>query len=605
MLGMEHAMVRKRKDLWEWHVAIKPVADCASDIMNSVNKTDKNWNARFSSQRAVFFGMLFYISFILASVLSLIYFQVTAQMAIDTSLLQMALLKTAFILWVIGLIGAWFFALYYDRFRLSQMKARLKTQRLKAKIAEYSETDRALQEAKAAAEAANQAKSRYLSGISHELRSPLNSLLGYAQLLEKDNHLSDKHRESVLIIRRSGEYLADLIEGLLDISKIEAGRLDILPSEVQFPALLEQIVSMFQLQADKKHIDFSYEFGSKLPEYVRVDEKHLRQILINLLSNAIKFTTQGSVRFTVDYRSETAIFTVEDTGRGIDIEDQERIFDPFEQVHNPDFTAVPGTGLGLTITRLLTEIMGGDISLTSELNKGSVFKVQLLMGSVREPTLIPVSQKDIEGYSGDRKLLMVVDDDPVHRQMMMNILEPIGFTVTEASNAMDCLAKTEQYLPDLFMLDVSMPGMNGLQLARALRDKNIRKPIIFISANVREGDAVQHEDYGQDDYLPKPINIDYLLEKIGAILDLNWRYMRAPIASAASLSSNDFVESDYPPLSDRLTLKGMAEVKYEKGLTDRIDSLEELTLASPAFIRHIRELLKQQQFIEISNLLDR
>ena len=573
--------------------------------MNSVNKTDKNWNARFSSQRAVFFGMLFYISFILASVLSLIYFQVTAQMAIDTSLLQMALLKTAFILWVIGLIGAWFFALYYDRFRLSQMKARLKTQRLKAKIAEYSETDRALQEAKAAAEAANQAKSRYLSGISHELRSPLNSLLGYAQLLEKDNHLSDKHRESVLIIRRSGEYLADLIEGLLDISKIEAGRLDILPSEVQFPALLEQIVSMFQLQADKKHIDFSYEFGSKLPEYVRVDEKHLRQILINLLSNAIKFTTQGSVRFTVDYRSETAIFTVEDTGRGIDIEDQERIFDPFEQVHNPDFTAVPGTGLGLTITRLLTEIMGGDISLTSELNKGSVFKVQLLMGSVREPTLIPVSQKDIEGYSGDRKLLMVVDDDPVHRQMMMNILEPIGFTVTEASNAMDCLAKTEQYLPDLFMLDVSMPGMNGLQLARALRDKNIRKPIIFISANVREGDAVQHEDYGQDDYLPKPINIDYLLEKIGAILDLNWRYMRAPIASAASLSSNDFVESDYPPLSDRLTLKGMAEVKYEKGLADRINLLEELTLASPAFIRRIRELLKQQQFIEISNLLDR
>ena len=575
--------------------------------MNSVNKTDKNWNARFSSQRAVFFGMLFYISFILASVLSLIYFQVTAQMAIDTSLLQMALLKTAFILWVIGLIGAWFFALYYDRFRLSQMKARLKTQRLKAKIAEYSETDRALQEAKAAAEAANQAKSRYLSGISHELRSPLNSLLGYAQLLEKDNHLSDKHRESVLIIRRSGEYLADLIEGLLDISKIEAGRLDILPSEVQFPALLEQIVSMFQLQADKKHIDFSYEFGSKLPEYVRVDEKHLRQILINLLSNAIKFTTQGSVRFTVDYRSETAIFTVEDTGRGIDIEDQERIFDPFEQVHNPDFTAVPGTGLGLTITRLLTEIMGGDISLTSELNKGSVFKVQLLMGSVREPTLIPVSQKDIEGYSGDRKLLMVVDDDPVHRQMMMNILEPIGFTVTEASNAMDCLAKTEQYLPDLFMLDVSMPGMNGLQLARALRDKNIRKPIIFISANVREGDAVQHEDYGQDDYLPKPINIDYLFEKIGAILDLNWRYVRAPIASAAtvSLSSNDFVESDYPPLSDRLTLKGMAEVKYEKGLADRINLLEELTLASPAFIRRIRELLKQQQFIEISNLLDR
>lgn len=573
--------------------------------MNSVNKTDKSWNTRFRSRRAIFFGMLFYVSFILASVLSLIYFQVMAQVAIDASLLQAALLKSAVVLSVIGIIGTYFFALYYERFRLSQVKARHKVQRLKAKIAEYSETDRALQEAKAVAESANQAKSRYLSGISHELRSPLNSLLGYAQLLEKDNHLSDKHRESVLIIRRSGEYLADLIEGLLDISKIEAGRLDILPSEVQFPALLEQIVSMFQLQADKKHIDFSYEFGNKLPEYVRVDEKHLRQILINLLSNAIKFTEQGSVRFTVDYRSETAIFTVEDTGRGIDLQDQERIFNPFEQVHNPDFTAVPGTGLGLTITRLLTEIMGGDISLTSELNKGSIFKVQLLMGSVRESTLIPISQKDIEGYDGDRKLLMVVDDDPVHREMMINILEPVGFTVTEASNAMDCLAKTEQYLPDLFMLDVSMPGMNGLQLARALRDKNIRKPIIFISANVREGDAVQHEDYGQDDYLSKPINIDYLFEKIGAILDLNWRYMRTPVVPSASLISSDLVESDYPPLSDRLTLKGMAEVKYEKGLVDKINRLEELTLASPAFIQRVRELLKHQEFIEISNLLDR
>lgn len=587
--------------------AIQPVLDDVSINMNSVNKTDKSWNARFSSKRAVFFGMFFYFTFIMASLLTLIYFQVKAHMDIDVSLLQVALLKSAFILLGIGVIAAWFLALYYDRFRLSQVNARLKTQRLKAKIAEYSETDRALQEAKEVAEAANQAKSRYLSGISHELRSPLNSLLGYAQLLEKDNHLADKHRESVLIIRRSGEYLADLIEGLLDISKIEAGRLDILPSEVQFPALLDQIVSMFQLQADKKNIDFSYEFGSKLPEYVRVDEKHLRQILINLLSNAIKFTTEGSVRFTVDYRSETAIFTVEDTGRGIDLQDQERIFNPFEQVHNPDFTAVPGTGLGLTITRLLTEIMGGDISLTSELNKGSVFKVQLLMGSVREPTLIPVSQKDIEGYGGDRKLLMVVDDDPVHRQMMMNILEPIGFTVTEASNAMDCLEKTEQYLPDLFMLDVSMPGMNGLQLARALRDKNICKPIIFISANVREGDAVQHEDYGQDDYLPKPINIDYLFEKIGAILDLNWRYVRAPkqSASSVSLTSSNLVESDYPPLSDRLTLKSMAEVRYEKGLADRIDRLEELTLASPAFVKRVRELLKDQQFIEISQLLDK
>ncbi len=578
--------------------------------MNSNGKIYPNGVLSLSNKPVNFCGLFMLFSICIALLLMLVYRQfnyelltnMDTQLSAELALFENALWKVVPILLFIAAILSWLVTDIYHKYRIAQANVYNETKRLKAQIVAGTETDKALQEAKDNAEAANQAKSRYLSGISHELRSPLNSLLGYAQLLEKDNHLSDKHRDSVLIIRRSGEYLADLIEGLLDISKIEAGRLEILPAEVQFPALLEQIVSMFQLQADKKNIEFLYTFSPTLPEYVRVDEKHLRQILINLLSNAIKFTTKGSVRFYVDYRSETAVFTVEDTGRGIDVDDQERIFNPFEQVHNPDFTAVPGTGLGLTITRLLTEIMGGDIALTSELGKGSVFCVQLLMSSVIEPTLVPVSEKDIEGYEGDRKLVMVVDDDPIHRQMMRNILEPTGFTITEADNAMACLEQTEQYLPDLFMLDVSMPGMNGLQLARALRDKGVRKPIIFISANVREGDAVQHEDYGQDDYLPKPINIGYLFEKLGAILNLKWRYARQQTPLTPSFE-NSLSAQDYPPLSDILTLKSMADVKYEKGLQDRLVRLEALTLASPEFIRLMRELLMRGQFIEIQNIL--
>ena len=584
--------------------------------MNTHNKTSPNWGISLCNKPVIFCGLFIVFSICIALFLALIYRQVSYELFVHIdalqpeleaeryeTVLQTALLKVALILLFMVAALSWLVVGIYNKYQTSQANMFGETQQLKAQIAAGTETDKALQEAKEHAEAANQAKSRYLSGISHELRSPLNSLLGYAQLLEKDNHLSDKHRDSVLIIRRSGEYLADLIEGLLDISKIEAGKLEILPTEVQFPVLLEQIVSMFQLQAEKKGIEFLYTFSPNLPEYVRVDEKHLRQILINLLSNAIKFTTQGSVRFVVDYRSETAVFTVEDTGRGIDIADQERIFNPFEQVHNPDFTAVPGTGLGLTITRLLTEIMGGDIALSSELGKGSVFCVQLLMGSVIEPQLVSVSEKDIEGYEGDRKLLMVVDDDPIHRQMMRNILEPTGFTVTEADNAMACLELTEQYLPDLFMLDVSMPGMNGLQLARALRDKGIRRPIIFISANVREGDAVQHEDYGQDDYLAKPINIGYLFEKIGAILDLKWRYTRIQAPTLLRME-NTLSAQHYPPLSDVLTLKSMAEVKYEKGLHDRIDQIEALAQASPTFIEQMRALLARGQFTEINKFLD-
>ncbi|MDG1938758.1 MAG: ATP-binding protein [Pseudomonadales bacterium] len=317
----------------------------------------------------------------------------------DKKILQQSLWQASLLLFFIAAVFSWFATLVFDRYRRVQQMQQHQVQSLKAEIAALSEADKALQEAKQIAESANQAKSRYLSGISHELRSPLNSLLGYAQLIEKDHQLRDKNRDSMRIIRRSGEYLADLIEGLLDISKIEAGRLEILPTEVQFPALLEQIVSMFQLQADKKGIEFSYNFSHRLPEYVRVDEKQLRQILINLLSNAIKFTAEGYVCFNVDYKSETAIFTVEDSGRGIAEEDQERVFSPFEQVHNQTFSYVPGTGLGLTITRLLTEIMGGDITLTSELGKGSVFRVQLLMSSVIEPKLMSVSEKDIEGIT--------------------------------------------------------------------------------------------------------------------------------------------------------------------------------------------------------------
>lgn len=578
----------------------------------------RRWYERFNSKVSILFGVLIFLLFTMIAPLVLIYFTASYELSVesvitagegnsigfDKKILQQSLWQASLLLFFIAAVFSWFATLVLDRYRRVQQMQHHQVQSLKAEIAALSEADKALQEAKQIAESANQAKSRYLSGISHELRSPLNSLLGYAQLIEKDHQLSDKNRDSVRIIRRSGEYLADLIEGLLDISKIEAGRLEILPTEVQFPALLEQIVSMFQLQADKKGIEFSYNFSHRLPEYVRVDEKQLRQILINLLSNAIKFTAEGYVCFNVDYKSETAIFTVEDSGRGIAEEDQERVFSPFEQVHNQNFSYVPGTGLGLTITRLLTEIMGGDITLTSELGKGSVFRVQLLMGSVIEPKLMSISEKDIEGYHGDKKLLMVVDDDPIHRQMMRNILEPTGFTITEADNAMACLALSEQYLPDLFMLDVSMPGMNGLELARALRDKGIKKPIIFISANVREGEAVQHEDYGQDDYLLKPINIGYLFERIGAILNLEWRYAK----SATALSSIDaavFVDKDYPPLSDILTLKRMVDIEYEQGLAEKINRLEELTLASPGFIRHMRDLLVRRQFTEMSHLLDR
>src|SRR5690606_6469013 len=291
-------------------------------------------------------------------------------------------------------------------------------------------TDRALQKAKEQAEAANQAKSRYLTGLSHELRSPLNAAFGYAQLLEHDPAVPAHLHDAVAAIRRSTSHLADLIEGLLEISKIEAGRLELDRNQVRIHALIDELVSMFRLQASEKGIGFRFVCTTPVPELVTADEKRLRQILINLLSNAIKFTRQGEVALHFRYRNQVAEFTIRDTGVGIAPEDIERIFLPFERVRKAGTPATHGTGLGLTITRLLTEIMGGDLNVQSTPGHGSEFRLSLMLSSLpyrASPTLAlaPV------GYHGAPRTLLVIDDDPTHRGLISDMLTTLGFNILE------------------------------------------------------------------------------------------------------------------------------------------------------------------------------
>ena len=205
---------------------------------------------------------------------------------------------------------------------------------------------------------ANQAKSRYLSGVSHELRTPLNTILGYAQLLEADQDIDKKNKRAATAIRRGGEHLTAVIEGLLEISKIEARRLDFHIDQVQLKQMIEQLVEMFSIQANSKGIKFEYICTDPLPSYVNTDEKRLRQILINLLSNAVKFTPKGKVSLTITYRNQVAQFEIKDTGVGLAKDQQELIYEPFERILNKETQSVSGTGLGLTISRLLTKMMG-------------------------------------------------------------------------------------------------------------------------------------------------------------------------------------------------------------------------------------------------------
>ncbi|MBT8147443.1 MAG: response regulator, partial [Gammaproteobacteria bacterium] len=423
-----------------------------------------SWVSKFVTSLVTF-------SVLLALLLSLIYVQMDPSSPAETELLRNTLVTIYFIFLVITGVIAWLFLLAHESQSMAQKETFKQTERLTAEIEAHKVTDLQLQKAKDQAEQANSAKSRFLTGISHELRTPLQSILGYAQLLDRKQDLSAANHNALRIIRRSGEHLADLIEGLLDISKIEAGRLDIYRNSVRLPELINQLVLMFQDQATAKGLSFTCNIRDRLPEMVITDQRRLRQILINILSNAIKYTNEGSIEFSVKYRNQVAVFTVKDTGVGIKEEDLERILVPFERIRDPAVPNVPGTGLGLAIVQLLTDIMGGDLKIESEPGKGSTFTISLMMPWLSVPK-VSLPSLQITGYTGKRRIVMVVDDEPIHRGFMSDLLSPLGFTVIEAYDAKNCLTLLQEVTPDIFLLDVSMPpGITGLELARQLRDK--------------------------------------------------------------------------------------------------------------------------------------
>ncbi|WP_237152759.1 hybrid sensor histidine kinase/response regulator [Oryzibacter oryziterrae] len=447
-----------------------------------------------------------------------VYRQASVASGTDAVTLARVLAVLFFIFMVMIGIVVWFFTLARDSRRVAEEESARQTSLLLQEISAHRKTDAALQKAKEKAEAANLAKSRYVVGLSHELRTPLNAVLGYAQILERDQAIAPERQRSVQVIRRSAEHLSGLIDGLLDISKIEAGRLQVRMSAVRLHDFLDQIVGMFRLQAQAKGLDFHHTRSANLPQVVRTDEKRLRQILVNLLSNAIKFTGQGSVTLAVDYRSQVATFTVRDTGPGIAAEDHETIFQPFERGRQTQ--AVPGLGLGLTITRLLSETMGGELTMQSAPGAGSTFRVRLMLGAVEGASAL-AAERRIAGYRGARKTILVVDDNTDHRELMIELLRPLDFTVLTATDGADCLDRLDTATPDLFFVDISMPGMNGWELVSALRARGLTQPIIMLSANIGDG-AMPSSDLGHDDLLAKPFAVVDLIDKIGSHLKIDF-----------------------------------------------------------------------------------
>ncbi|HEX7872112.1 MAG TPA: ATP-binding protein [Sphingobium sp.] len=379
---------------------------------------------------------------------------------------------------------------------------------------------------KEAAEAASAAKSRYLANVSHEIRSPLNAIYGYAQLMERGGEVDPT--DAARIIRRSAEHLTNLVEGLLDISLIENGVLRVSNDVVRLAPFLDQVASMFRHGASAKGLRFNYERPDRLPEFVRMDEKRLRQVLINLLSNAIKFTPAGFVTFRVIWTGQVVVFEVEDSGPGIAAEDRERIFLPFERGADHQARTQPGIGLGLAITNALVHIQGGDLEVDSEPGAGATFRVRLMMGQVAGTALEADVPAPITGYKGERRSVLVVDDDVHQLRLMRGLLESIGFDVAVAPNGETGLALSEAGDFDLVVLDISMPGLSGWETARRLRARHGAKlRIAMLSANAHERHGPSDVDPAQgepvhDKFLTKPVELGTFVDAIGVLLSLRW-----------------------------------------------------------------------------------
>ena len=409
-----------------------------------------------------------------------------------------------------------------------------RTQELTATNQQLSAAKDESERAREKAEVANQAKSTFLSSMSHELRTPLNGILGYAQILKRDRKIPKEHRMGLNVIEESGTHLLTLINDILDISKIEAQKLEIMPNSIDLATFLENVVGIIRGRADEKELAFLFDPSPQLPLNIQADEKRLRQVLLNLLGNAVKFTDEGEIGLTVyplalpEPGEETAVlhFEVSDSGVGIDEGDIVKIFQPFEQVGDK-LSRAEGTGLGLSICTQLIQAMGGTLHATSKLGEGSRFWFQLEVpvSYQVDPLTSPVYQL-VTSYKGERKLVLIVDDKDYNRGVLNNLLTPLGFETIEAVNGIDAVEKASTYHPDIILMDIVMPIMTGVEAAQKIRQIEAIKtvPIIAVSASVFGADKDKSLTAGCDVFLPKPVDAQMLFDLLGTYLDIKWVY---------------------------------------------------------------------------------